>query len=83
MTTTADRGRPASREPMGHLLHEVVLARERLGVCRTAGRPEATREARSQLCDALTAYTDALTDCAMPLPYAVRDELWLLQHVPW
>ena len=73
----------AAGAPVGLLLREVVDAREFLAVARTTGDPELTRRARSILCHALTSYTRALTQRALPVPYAVRDELRLLQHVPW
>jgi len=83
MTTVSDPQRRPTHEPMGPLLQEVVSARQLLAAARVSGNPEVTRRARSILCDALKAYTDALTRRALPVPYAVRDELWLLQHVPW
>jgi len=83
VTTLSDpERRPASR-PIGPLLWEVTKAREVLAAARVDGSPEVTRLARSRLRDALTAYTAALTEQALPVPYSVRDELWLLQHVPW
>lgn len=74
--------RPAPR-PIGPLLLDVVHAREVLAAARVDGTPDLTRAARSLLRDALRAYTAALTERALPVPYTVRDELWLLQHVPW
>lgn len=82
MTTLSDPGRRSPR-PIGPLLQEVVTAREFLAAARVDGSPELTRFARSRLRDALATYTAALTDRALPVPYSVRDELWLLQHVPW
>ena len=46
-------------------------------------RDTALANLASRLRDALTTYTAALTEQALPVPYSVRDELWLLQHVPW
>ena len=83
MTTAPGPQRRPLQEPIGPLLHEVMSARRTLAVARVDGNPEVTRQARSILCDALKAYTEALTQRALPVPYAVRDELWLLQHVPW
>ena len=83
MTTLSNPEQRAPGAPIGLLLREVVDAREFLAVARTRGRPDLTRRARSILCDALTVYTQALTQRALPVPYAVRDELRLLQHVPW
>jgi hypothetical protein len=83
MTMLSDPQRRPAPAPMGLLLQEVVSARAFLAAARASGSIEVTRRARSLLCDALKAYTDALTARALPLPYAVRDELWLLQHVPW
>jgi hypothetical protein len=71
------------RAPVRLLLQEVVHARDLLATARTRGDPELTRRARSILCDTLEAYTQALAERALPVPYAVRDELRLLQHVPW
>jgi hypothetical protein len=79
----SDPGRRPSPQPIGPLLHEVVTAREFLAAARVDGSPELTRFARARLRDALTSYTAALTQRALPVPYSVRDELWLLQHVPW
>jgi hypothetical protein len=76
-------GRRPSPRPIGPLLQEVMAARGFLAAARVDGNPELTRFARSRLRDALTAYTAALTERALPVPYSVRDELWLLQHVPW
>lgn len=83
MTTLSDPGRRRAARPIGPLLREVVTARDFLAAARVDGSPEVTRLARSQLRDALTVYTAALTERALPVPYSVRDELWLLQHVPW
>ena len=83
MTALSDPERRPAVRPIGPLLLEVVTAREVLAAARVDGSPELTRSARSQLRDVLVAYTGALTDRALPVPYAVRDELWLLQHVPW
>jgi hypothetical protein len=83
VTTLSDPGRRPAPRPIGPLLHEVVTARELLAAARIDGSPELTRYARSKLRDALTVYTAALTERALPVPYSVRDELWLLQHVPW
>ena len=82
MTTLSDPGRRSPR-PIGPLLQEVTTAREFLAAARVDGSPDLTRFARSRLRDALTAYTAALTERALPVPYSVRNELWLLQHVPW
>ena len=60
-----------------------MTARDFLAAARVDGSPDLTRFGRSRLRDALTAYTSALTDRGLPVPYSVRDELWLLQHVPW
>jgi hypothetical protein len=81
--TLSDPERRPAPLPIGPLLHEVRRAREFLATARVDGSPEVTRFARSRLRDALTAYTAALTERALPVPYSIRDELWLLQHVPW
>ncbi len=83
MTMLSGPERRPTVAPIGPLLQEVFHARALLAAARTDGNPEITRRARSLLCDALKAYTEALTARALPVPYAVRDELWLLQHVPW
>ncbi len=75
--------RRSGLEVLGPLLREVGRARASLAAVRTSGSPERTRHARSELFDALTAYTGELTTRGLPVPYAIRDELWLLQHVPW
>jgi hypothetical protein len=83
MTTLSDPGRRPAPAHLGLLLQEVFSARAFLAAARTRGNPEVTRRARSLLCEALKAYTEALNARALPVPYAVRDELWLLRHVPW
>jgi hypothetical protein len=66
------------------LRREVADSRDVLARLRSSGAaPVQCRGARERLCDALEAYTLLLTESHIPVPYSVRDELWLLKHVPW
>jgi hypothetical protein len=66
------------------LRREVADCRDVLARLRATGAPPVQcRHARARLCDALEAYTLLLTESHIPVPYSVRDELWLLKHVPW
>ena len=74
---------PAARA-RDELRRDLADARDVLARLRQSGAPPSgCRRARERLCDALEAYTLLLTESHVPVPYAVRDELWLLQHVPW
>jgi hypothetical protein len=83
MSASIDAPRVLAARARHDLLREVVTAREQLRRSRATGAP-AHRYARDreQLRHALERFAGALADCHLPVPYAVRDELRLLQNVP-
>lgn len=64
------------RIPLQRLLDEVINARAMLANRRHANGSQALMDdARGQMLATLEAYTTALRDLRLPVPYALRDEL--------
>ncbi|MEO5665601.1 MAG: hypothetical protein ABIR39_20225 [Nocardioides sp.] len=62
--------------PLHTLLNQVIRARSELARERHANHgPAALDSARAQMVRSLEAYTGALTNRHLPVPYALRDEL--------
>jgi len=67
---------PRVRVHFQSLLSDVFAARQSLaGLRRSGAHPSAMLEAREHLVEALEAYTAALDEHRIPVPYALRDEL--------
>ncbi len=73
--TTAD---PAfGLDPLSALIQEVISARAAMTVARRAplGASNVVEATRTRLLHALEAYTAALDERHLPVPYAIRDDL--------
>jgi hypothetical protein len=64
-------------DPLGALIQEVISARSAMTVARRAplGASNVLEVTRTRLLHALEAYTAALNERHLPVPYAIRDDL--------
>jgi len=64
-------------DPLGALIQEVISARAAMTVARRAplGASNVVEATRTRLLHALEAYTAALDERHLPVPYAIRDDL--------
>lgn len=68
-------------QPLPSLLKEVQRARAALRDVRHDGGAAPARVGQTDLFNALTAYTAALSTMRFPVPYAIRDELCIYRNL--